>query len=100
MDGFFVCGGHLELSSLQPDALVCFFFFLVTFLADCLLSWHQKLWSVSLTLHRPAGAADVCGCPAVVRRPSVLGQRLCRSSVLISADEFQQPDSLSADLEQ
>lgn len=46
------------------------------------------------------GAADVRGRPVVVRRPSVLGLRLRRSFVLSSADEFQQPDSLSADLEQ
>lgn len=33
------------------------------------------------------------------RRPSVLDPCLCRSFVLISADESQHPDSLSADLE-
>lgn len=102
-----VCVGDLGLSSLKPDAFVCFFFFFWPHFSLTFCSWHQK----PLTVHLPAGPSAVTsfgvfgvpivrGCPVVLRRPSVLGPRLCRSFVLISADELQWPDSLSADLEQ
>lgn len=73
-------------------------FLLVTFLPNFGAFLWLHLGPVARLQLWCAGAADALGCPVVVRRPSVLDSRLCRSFVLISADEFWHPDLLNADL--
>lgn len=73
-------------------------FLLVTFLANFGAFLWLHLGPVARLQLLHTRAADALRCPVVVRRPSVLDPRLCRSFVLISADEFRHPDLLSADL--
>lgn len=95
----------LDSPHCKPGAFVCFSFGTTVVFFSLFVSSETVTCSSYAPPACPGfgsfglgGATDVGDCPGVDRRLSVLGLRLCRSFVLHSADDFQQPDSFSADL--